>query len=165
MLMTAMPLRARRKTQERVCADMENKFYIVSPREGWYRLHIKDSHYCLGAGDDLNTLLETLRKTVKRYKRVSRLENALKELEDRGEVNENTQLVYAGEYTLLAHVYEETVKKTVHSALEEIKYDSPLHRNFKKRITLNSESPKITQSSDEEKSELKIHRPRRIFKH
>lgn len=144
---------------------MENMFYIVSPREGWYRLHIKDSHYCLGAGENLDTLLETLRKTVKRYKRVSRLENALKELEDRGEVNDNTRSIYSEEYTLLAHVYEETVKKTVCSVLGELKYDSPLHRNLKKRITLKTESPKITQSSDAEENEMTLHRPRRLFKH
>lgn len=144
---------------------MENTFYIVSPREGWYRLHIKDSHYCLGAGRDLDALLETLRKTVKRYKRVSRLENALKELEDHGEVNDNTRSIYSEEYTLLAHVYKEIVEKTVCSVLGELKYDTPLHRNFKKRITLKAESPKITQSSDSEENEMTLHRPRRLFKH
>lgn len=128
---------------------MENMFYIVSPREGWYRLHIKDSHYCLGAGRNLDALLETLRKTVKRYKRVSRLENALKELEDHGEVNDNTRSIYFEEYTLLAHVYTDKVYSTVRCALEEVKFDTPFRRNIKKvrdkslRITAEGESETI----------------------
>lgn len=108
-------------------------FYLVEVREGWYRLHIKDTHYCLGATHDLSALLGTVKRLVKKYRTKDRLLKALSQMEDKGRVSEKTFEVYSTQYESLHHYFDGQVKSTVKEALEEVKQDSTFNK-VKKRL-------------------------------
>lgn len=129
---------------------MEDLFYIVPIGDNWYNLRLKDSHYVLGCGSDLDRLLKTLRGLIKRYRTPAKLLSAVENFEDRGKVNDLTLAVYQGQYEALGNVMSDVVKKCVRDALEEVKFDTPFHRNRKKH-KLN----KVNHSSEviEEKTE------------
>ena len=131
---------------------MEDLFYIVPIGDNWYNLRLKDSHYVLGCGSDLDRLLKTLRGLIKRYRTPAKLLSAVENFEDRGKVNDLTLAVYQGQYEALGNVMSDVVKKCVRDALEEVKFDTPFHRNRKKHKLIGS-----NHSSEviEEKAEVK----------
>lgn len=117
---------------------MYEVFYIIQVREDWYRLHIKDTHYCLGATHNLSALLETVKRLVKKYRTKDRLLKALSQMEDEGHVNEKTFEVYSTQYEALHRYFDELVKTTVKEALEEVKQNSTFNtvrRKLKKVST------------------------------
>lgn len=117
---------------------MYEVFYIIQVREDWYRLHIKDTHYCLGATHNLSALLETVKRLVKKYRTKDRLLKALSQMEDKGHVSEKTFEVYSTQYEALHHYFDGLVKTTVKEALEEVKQNSTFNtvrRKLKKVST------------------------------
>lgn len=136
-------------------------FYIVEVRSGWYQLHITDTHYCLGAGEDLEALLMTIKRLVKRYRTKEKLLKRLSEMEDGGKVNANMHKVYSAYYSALHHYYDGVVRTTVREVIEEIKNDS-IYNRVKRRIkpvtTKVNNSPQTT--TKEVMEEVTIKKPR-----
>ena len=64
---------------------MLDSFYIVgknTPISGvWYKLVIKDTHFCVSCGSDLEKILKVLKTYVKRYRTSKRLLSAMSKLE------------------------------------------------------------------------------------
>lgn len=123
---------------------MYDCFYIVEPREGWYRLHLKDTHYCLGSGDSIERLLNTLRRLVKKYRTKTKFLRAINHLEDRGLVGEKMLSLYREDYTNTHHLYSDIVKVAVKESLEEVKKDTPFNRVRKLVKTINTNEDYVT---------------------
>lgn len=107
-------------------------FYIVEPQEGWYRLHMKGNHYCLGSSNNLEALENTLKRLVKKYKTKERLMRSLSLLGDKGLVNDKVKKIYAEEYEQGHLMYDGLVKTIVSTSLGEVKSDTPFNRARKK---------------------------------
>ena len=131
---------------------MEDAFYIIQTREDWYRLHFAETHYVLGCGSDVKKLLETLRRLIKRCKNIKNVRKLLESFEDRGIVHENTRNVYEEEYKDSNHCCDVIVAETIRDTLEEVKFDTPFHRNRKKHklIGSNHSSEVIEEKTEEE---------------
>lgn len=108
--------------------SMTKAFYIVEVRKDWYRLHITSTHYCLGACDRLQSLLNTVIRLTKKYRNEDRLLKGLSKMEDCGQVNDSSLIMYRGDYTNLHAKYDGVVESAVREALEEVKFDTPFHR-------------------------------------
>ena len=131
---------------------MEEAFYIIQTREDWYRLHFSETHYVLGCGSDVKKLLETLRRLIKRCKNIKNVRKLIESFEDRGVVNENTRSVYEEELKDSNHCCDVIVAQTIRDALEEVKFDTPFHRNRKKHKLIGSNhcSDVIEEKTEEE---------------
>lgn len=124
---------------------MYDVFYIVKVREDWYQLHIKDTHYCLGAGKSLEPLLRTVKRLVKKYRTKDRLLRGLSKLEDGGKVSEKTIGVYIEYYNTLSGFYSDLVKSTVKEAQDEVKEDSTFNRVKKRLRTIKLQDNNTTE--------------------
>lgn len=142
---------------------MYDVFYIVEVGENWYHLHIKDTHYCLGATHDLEALKRTIKRLVKKYRTKERLMRGLAQMEDKGKVNENMTKIYAELYAGLHHYYDEVVKITVKEALEEVKQDSTFNR-VKKRLKTVTHEVLTTTHEPEIEVKLVMKRPKILKK-
>ena len=112
--------------------QMTKAFYIVSPKENWYRLHLTSTHYCLGACDNLNSLLGTVKSLTKKYRTEHKLIAGLSKMEDGGHINSKTYDIYSQEYDNFHEDYDDIVESAVKAALEEVKFDTPFHRAMKR---------------------------------
>lgn len=142
---------------------MKDLFYIVKVRDNWYRLHIKDTHYCIGAGEELTPLLRTVSRLIKKYRTKSRILSALSRLEDKGQVNEHMREVYRQDYELLSEDCDGILTEVVAKALDEVKDDTPFKRTQKRLNKVRSKKTEITGissgSSPSEMTENDIKRP------
>lgn len=118
---------------------MTEVFYIVQPRKDWYRLHVTATHYCLGAGEDIEALLNTVERLTEEYKNEQGLLKRLSETEDRGRVKGKTLEVYERDYKDLPHFTEEVTER-VEKVLKELEILSkPLPRKNRFKV-LNTET-------------------------
>ena len=150
---------------------MKDLFYIVKINDGWYRLHIKDTHYCLGSGESVKPLISTVTRLVRKYKTKAKLFSALSRLEDKGHVNDKMTEVYEEEYELYGDACEDLIEEAVTKALERVKNNTPLMRSKRisrmhkgeKTITTgisSDSSPSETLTTPEKPAVKKL--PRRI---
>lgn len=123
---------------------MFEMFYVVYLPNGRYRLHIKDTHYCLCATEDINTVYKTIERIVKDYKIKEKLMRKIAALSDSGVLSEKTLKTFIEEkdlYGISEHstIYRE-IKDTIKRAREEVKNDSIYMRvkrlRNKRRITV-----------------------------
>lgn len=131
---------------------MNNKFsgffYIIQPnaREQWYRLHITETHYCLGGGVSVEQLLNSMDNYIKTFKSPARLLGAVHETEDGGRVYENTRAHYEEEYNTCTR-FDEEVEEHINNAFEEVKNSTPMRRGLRKKAHSTAkplETPVIT---------------------
>lgn len=114
---------------------MTDTFYIHhSPTIGgtWYMLVVKDLHFCICCGSDLDNILKSLKKCVKRTRRKEVLLRELRGLECGGKVSpatfeqrEEWYRQHGEDYADLVH---STVVEALHEAKEEDKANSPLRK-------------------------------------
>ena len=129
--------------------EMTKAFYVVRVREDWYRLHVTTTHYCLGACDNLESLLRTVKRLTKKYRTEQKLLKGLSRMEDCGQVNESSLLIYRGDYKDLHSHYDSAVSGAVKEALEEVRFDTPYHRAM--RRTVNRKKTLLTSDVSDEK--------------
>jgi len=122
---------------------MTGAYYIHhSPTIGgtWYMLCVRETHFCISCGSDLERTLDNLKKSVKRHRRPERLMKALSGLECGGKVSPATFEQREEWYRLHGEDYKDLVHSTVLEALqearEEDKANSPLRKttNRKKKV-------------------------------
>lgn len=101
---------------------MFNTFYIIG-REDWYQLIVKDTHYCVACGGNLDKILASLKRLVKRHKTKERLLKDLKKMDygKGGKVSPATFEHREEEYREKGHVYEDLVQQTVEEAFIEMR--------------------------------------------
>lgn len=124
---------------------MKDLFYIVKVNEDWYRLHVKDNHYCLGGCETIYPLLRTVERLIKKYRTKSRFLSSLSNLEDKGLVNETMTEIYQREYELYSDECDEILGEVVENVLEKVKNDTPFKRTQKRLGKVRS---KMTENTD-----------------
>ena len=156
---------------------MTNAYYIEYKNTSsgiWYKLIVRDTHYCISCGNDLEKILECLKKSVKRNRRKERLLRELRGLESGGRPSPSTYSQREEWYRIHGKDYEDLVHSTVlealHEAVEEDKENSPLRKTtnrLKKVGKLNSFPRTIEEMPIEDstttKDSSKILRKPRVF--
>lgn len=119
---------------------MLNSFYITATKETssrtWYQVLLKDTHFCMSCGTDLDSLLEGLKTIVKTYRTRQRLDRALMSMTYPAKVSEPTFRQRSAYYAEHGEDYEDLVHSTVLQALEEAreedKRNSPYNKTKRK---------------------------------
>lgn len=98
----------------------------------WYMLLVRDTHFCISCGSDLDKIITSLRRNVKRNKTKERLLRELSGLDCGGKVSPATFEQREEWYRAHGEDYADLVKSTVVEALrearEEEKENSPLRK-------------------------------------
>lgn len=123
-----------------LCGEVEyiifNVFYLTektSNNRPWYNLRVRETHYCVSYGADLNKILTTLRTYVKKYKTEDRFMKALRHLEDKGKVTSPLMFeTYRKEYDDIGRIHNDLIEETISSAFSELREEerinSPLNK-------------------------------------
>ena len=99
---------------------MRNTFYInYDEKRDWYMLCIKDTHFSVSCGDDLDKILAVLSDYVKRYRTHDRLITAMSQLESKGVVAPKTFAQREEYYKEHGEDYAKLITRVVDSALKE----------------------------------------------
>ena len=158
---------------------MTDTFYIAYNETiggTWYMLCVKETHFCIACGSDLERLLKSLKKCVKRVRYKERLMRELQGLDCGGRVSPATleqrqewYLHHGEDYADLVH---STVVEALREAREEDKENSPLRKatnRLKKagRITAlaNTTEERVEKTPTPVEESPKILRKPRVFKH
>ena len=142
---------------------MKDLFYIVnlSGENGkWYRLHLTTTHHCLGGCGDYHSLLHTIKRLVKRYKRPQSLVRAV--VKTCGELPEKTYEKYVEDYENHCDLSGE-VETTVDKVLGEVKYSSPFMKSIRKFKHTKVEevlTPESHKKDSDKQDNFTIVRPR-----
>ena len=159
---------------------MFDTFYITCTENStgtWYMLLVKESHFCLASGKDLETLTQVIHKYVKRYRTRDRFMRALKGLSYGCSVSAPTFEQRRKDFLLYGEDYEDLVHSIVEEAFrearEEDKENSPLRKTTTrlKRAGRVSPPPKpvveerTTRTTTPTEDSPRILRKPRVFKH
>ena len=112
---------------------MYDLFYIIEVSPQWYNLIVKDTHYCIACGSDLEPLKRTIYKYVRKYKIEDRVYRVLRGLSDGGRVCPSTLTQRQEDYLKGKHlVFNDLVRGVVAQALKDNRQDTPYHHAKKK---------------------------------
>ena len=139
-------------------------------------LLVRDTHFCISCGSDLEKIVQCLKRSVKRNRRKERLLRELSGLECGGRVSpatfeqrEEWYRVHGNDYADLVH---STVEEALQEAREEDKENSPLRKTairLKKAGGVKTIENCIKETTKEDYSTTqdspKILRKPRVFKH
>lgn len=116
---------------------MYELFYLIEVTPQWYNLIVKDTHYCVGCGSDLETLKGTIYKYVRKYKTEDRVYRALSNLSDGGRVCTTVLEARKKDYLSGKHlVFNDLIRGVVAQALKDNRQDTPYHHAKKKVRTV-----------------------------
>lgn len=116
---------------------MYDLFYIVEVSPQWYNLILKDTHYCIGCGSDLESMKRTIHHYVRKYKTEDRVYRAISGLSDGGRVSPATLTQRQKVYDSGKHlVFNDLIRGVVAQALKENRQDTPYHHAKKKVRTV-----------------------------
>ena len=125
-------------------------FYIIEVFPGRFQGRLKETHYCFSCGASLETILNTIRSYVIKYKTQERLYRAFRRCEDRGEAPPKVFATYMKEYAEGKHLdYVALVSKTVREALEynrEYNKEHSIAKTIKKVIRIVPKSTEDVQA-------------------
>ena len=116
---------------------MYDLFYITEVSPQWYNLIVKDTHYCVACGSDLEVFKRTIYKYVRKYKIEDRVYRALRELSDSGHVPPAVLEKRKKDYLSGGHtVFNDLIRGVVSEALKDSRKDTPYHHAKKKVRTI-----------------------------
>lgn len=116
---------------------MYDLFYIIEVSPQWYNLIVKDTHYCIACGGDLEPLKRTIYNYVRKYKTEDRVYRVLSGLSDGGRVPPTTYDHRHKDYISGKHlVFNDLVRGVVAQALKDNRQDTPYNRTKKKVRTI-----------------------------
>lgn len=122
---------------------MYDLFYILEVTPQWYNLIVKNTHYCVGCGSDLETLKGTIYKYVRKYKVEDRVFKALSGLSDGGRVPPTVFNQRQKDYLSGKHlVFNDLVRGVVSTAIKDNRQDTPYH-HAKKKVRTITHSPVV----------------------
>lgn len=114
---------------------MTNTFYIAeyeNTGKPWYQLLVRDTHFCISCGSDLDKILTVLKDYVKTYRTKDKLLRILSGLECQGKVSPATFSQREDYYLAHGEDYADLVDRVVHESMrearEEDKANSPLKK-------------------------------------
>lgn len=126
---------------------MKETFYIIEVSPQWYNLLVKDSHFCLACGTDLEVLKKTIYNCVRKYKTEDRLNRVIEELSNSGQIAPSTFNQRQKDFDSGKHlVFEDLVEEVVAEALKDNRKDTPYHR-VKERLSTSVTSVKARSIS------------------
>lgn len=158
---------------------MLNTFYLMTSDEHerpWYMLIVRDTHFCVSCGSDLEKTMRLLKDYVKTYRTKERLLHALSGLDCKGKVSTPTFAQREEYFRAHGEDYKDLIHKVVREAMsearEEDKANSPLNKartRLKKAGGVKTIQKTIEESPKAEttpqKDSPKILRKPRVFKH
>lgn len=116
---------------------MKDLFYILEVSPQWYNLIVKDTHFCIACGSDLEVFKRTIYKYVRKYKIEDRVYSALKAMECGDSVPPTVFEQRQKDYLSGKHlVFEDLVRGVVEEALKDNRKDTPYHHAKKKVRTI-----------------------------
>lgn len=142
---------------------MYDLFYITEVSPQWYNLVLKDTHYCISCGTDLDLIGQVIYRYVRKYKIKDRVYKAISGLSDRGQVSPATFKKRQEDYDSGAHlVFNSFVKEAVTLALYDNRRDTPYHQSKRKVKTVVTAVEKTTDPCSERKRSVGLKRPQKI---
>ena len=124
---------------------MYDLFYIIEVSPQWYNVLVRDTHYCIACGNDLETLKRTIYSYVRKYKVEERVFSALKGLSDSGKVAPTTFAHREKDYDSGKHLpYCDVVREVVAQALKDNRQDTPFNRT--KKVVKKVITQKVVES-------------------
>lgn len=112
---------------------MYDLFYIIKVSSQCYNLLVRDTHYCLACGSNLESFKRTIYNYVRKYKTEDRVYKALSGLSDSGIVLPTTFDKRSKDYGEGKHlVFNDLVRGVVEKALKDNRQDTPYNRTKKK---------------------------------
>ena len=116
---------------------MYDLFYILEVRPQWYNLILKDTHYCVACGGDIEKIKRTIYNYVRKYKIEDRVYQAISGLEDGGKVPHSAFSRRHHHYIHGDHlVFNDLVRGVVEQAIKDNRKDTPYHHAKKKVRTI-----------------------------
>ena len=126
---------------------MYDLFYIIEVTPQWYNLLVRDTHYCLACGSDLEVFKRTIYKYVRKYKVEDRVYRALRGLSTKGLVPPKVFEQRRKDYLSGKHeVFSDLVRGVVSEALKDNRKDTPYHHAKKKVRTVPHEEKAVARS-------------------
>ena len=114
---------------------MYDTLYLVAKDSNggkWYNLRIRDTHFCISCGGDLDKILNMVKVYTKRYKNADRLLRAMSKLDGGGRVSPATYTQCEEQYRKEGHIFNDLLHRTIEEAYkearEEAKLNSPMHK-------------------------------------
>lgn len=158
---------------------MTTAFYISATETfggTWYMLMVKDYHFCISCGSDLDKIIKSLRRCVKRNRTKERLLRELSGLDCGGRVSPATYEQREEYFRAHGEDYADLVHSTVVEALaearEEDKKNSPLRKTttrLKKagmiKAVADTTEERTKETTPPAEDSPKILRKPRVFKH
>lgn len=114
---------------------MKDTFYIAEVNNNWYNLRVKETHYCVSCGDDVEKLLKVIEKYVRKYRDSEHLYRVLSKLDCKGRVPTHSYMQWEREHLMRSRPYKELVEEAVDRALKEKREQTPF-RKAKNRVKL-----------------------------
>ena len=107
----------------------------------WFSLRIRDTHFTVASGSDINVLMNTLHKYVRKYKTGDRLIEALNSLSCGSTVCESEFIRRSKQFAERKHEqFDDLLDEVIDKALAENREDSPI-RKAKNRVTVVAKEP------------------------
>ena len=136
---------------------MYDLFYIIEVSPQWYNLIVKDTHYCIACGSDLEKIKRTIHKYVRKYKIEDRVYSALKGLEDCGKVPPTVLEQRRKDYLSGKHlVFNDLIRGVVAEAIKENRQDTPYHHAKKKVRTVTPPHTEVRTSPLPPPNEVRV---------
>lgn len=132
---------------------MRDTFYInYDEKRDWYMLCIKETHFTISSGNDLDKILAVLSDYVKRYRTHDRLMTALSHLESKGVVAPKTFAQREEYFKEHGDDYAKLITRVVDYALKEAREwdkEHSLLAQTKKRLKRSGIKKTIENSKKE----------------
>lgn len=122
---------------------MKTAFYInYDEKREWYMLCIKDTHFCMSCGKDLDFILKKIGEFVKRYKTKERMLRTLSELESKGLVTPKVFQQREDYYKSHGEDFKDLIDSTVDEAIREVREEMRANNPYKKLKKRTTSIPK-----------------------
>lgn len=114
---------------------MFDTFYLTAKDSNggkWYRLVIRETHFCTSCGGNLDNILKVLKRYVKMYKSEERLLRAMRQLDGGGRVSPATFTQGEEQFRKEGHLYKDLIHRTVEEAFKEAREEEKLNSPMRK---------------------------------
>ena len=113
---------------------MKDLFYIVEVRPQWYNLLLKDTHYCITCGSDLEAMKKVVYDYVRKFKTPDKVYRLVSGFSDHGLISPATFEKREEDFgDGRHHSFISMIHEVVERAIKDNRFDTPYHQT-KKRV-------------------------------